>query len=339
MGNSGKSAAGDVLREVDGIFVPHFQFEFDVIRVAGGLLDLRHHVATDWSPVRSHAAIHAFRDVVHKMGCNPAWWDVRGLARSTSQRYDRQFAGRFIEYSEQFLSALVIAGYPAEWPYDDLRIGPLHRFCRKVLRRTGFRNKLKRNVLLVDGRDFDTRAREYLSRLYSEIVPPEAEIAVLNNGFEPFNPVSALDMLEGAQQIVVIRDPRDVYVSGLSSRNLRGGDQRLVASDNDGLNKSFLATDDLDIFVRRMKVYHARLYAGDDSRVLRIRFEDLALNYRATIARILDFLGVAHERHARPRQHFVPERSSQGVGIWRQYSRSDEIRLIERELPEFLYER
>lgn len=336
VGNSGKSAVVDLLREIDGLFVPEYWFEFDLLRVPGGLLDLRHHLKEDWSPVRSHAAYHAFLDVVHKMGVNPAPWDILGLLASTSQRYDRRFNGRFTELSINFANRFKIASYHAEWPYDDLHTSDSLRFLRKIMRRLGLRKQLVREVLLLDGGDFDQLAQEYLNELYQEIVEPDCDRVVLNNGFEPFNPVPGLDMLEGAKQIVITRDPRDVYVSGLNFHNVRGADEQLLAFDNDGMNKSFLATDDLEVFVKRYRLYHEMLYRGQDERVLCVGFETLIRDHHQEVPRIIEFLGIEPARHTRPNTQFVPERSAKNVGIWHSYSRTEEIRYIEAELGGYL---
>lgn len=336
VGNSGKSAAVDLLREIDGLWAPEYSFEFDLPRVPGGLIDLRTNLVTDWSPVRSHAAVHAFRDVVHKMGRDPAWWDIWGLMQSTSQRYDRRFRGQFIELSERFLQSLVVGSYRAEWPYSDLAEQPLLRLGRKILRRAGLRRQLAREVLLVDGAKFDQRAAAYLETLYRSIVSPQTELVVMNNAFEPFNPVPFLDMLAGSKQIVVTRDPRDMYVSGLNAHKVDKRDRGLLAFDNDGMNKSFLATDDLSMFVKRYRLYHTNLYRGPDPRVLRLRFEDLVADYERTVQRVLDFLGVAPTQHARPKSAFDPQRSAANIGIWRRYSGGAELRHIEAELGEYL---
>ena len=37
---SGKSALSDLLKEVDGIFVPPNDVEFDLIRISGGIISL-----------------------------------------------------------------------------------------------------------------------------------------------------------------------------------------------------------------------------------------------------------------------------------------------------------
>lgn len=336
VGNSGKSAVVDLLREVAAVYAPEYWFEFDFIRVPGGLLDLRNHLVADWSPIRSHAAVHAFLGVVDKMGRDPAWWDIPGLLACTSQRYDRRFLGRFSQLSKEFVRSFVIGSYRAEWPYDDLRENSLIRFGRKILRRLGARRDLSRDVLLVDGAEFDLRGTAFLQKLFQEIIEAETEWVVLNNGFEPFNPLPALDMISGSRQIVVTRDPRDIYVSGLNAHSVGGNDKGLLAFDNDGMNKSFLATDDLNLFIRRYRLFHEKLYDGGDPRVFRVRFEDLVRDYEISVARLLGFLGMAPECHVRPRTCFDPDRSSRNIALWRSYSRKDEIGYIEQHLPEFL---
>lgn len=336
VGNSGKSAVVDLLREVEGLFVPEYWFEFDLIRVPGGLLDLRHHLYEDWSPVRSHAAFHAFLDVVEKMGVDPSPWDVLAVLKSTSQRYDHRFKGRFVSLSREFVASFKIGSYRAEWPYDDLHSNALLRLLRKLLRRAGLRKHLTREVLLLDGGAFDQRAEAYLNKLYREIVPEQCLGAVLNNGFEPFNPLPGLDMVAGSRQLVITRDPRDVYVSGLNFHNVSSADAGLLAFDNDGMNKSFLATDNLELFVKRYRLYHQNLFQGTDPRVMHIPFETLIRDAKNQVPNILKFLEIDPVRHVRPNTHFVPERSAKNVGNWRHYSRKSEIRYIEEQLGDYL---
>lgn len=339
VGNSGKSAAADLLREFDGIFSPHFQFEFDLLRVRGGLSDLRHALVEDWSPVRSHAALLDFLAVARRMGVDPrGWWDFSAWLHSTSQRYDAAFGGRFLDLTQEFAASFVAGSYKAEWPYDDLRISTWLVLARKVVRRLGGRGRLLRRVLLVDGSEFDSRAHSYLSALFAPLMPPGCAGVVLNNGFEPFNPRPFLDMLPGSRQVVVTRDPRDVYVSGLSHRDATAADRALLGFDNDGLNKSFLASDDVALFIRRYRLYHRNLPEAADRRVLRLQFEDLVRDYDRCVAALADFVGVAPSAHARPRAFFDPARSAKNVGVWRASSKQAEIRRIEEDLGEYLVE-
>lgn len=336
VGNSGKTAAVDILREIDGFFVPHFQFEFDLLRVRGGLIDLRHALVDDWSPIRSHATLNDFIKTVSRMGGDPkGWWDLPTWFGSTSQRYDRQFNGELVKSAHEFARSFVVGSYMAEWPYDDLQSSHLIVFARKLFRRFGGRSKLLRTVQLVDGQGFDEKAKVLLTNLYKEVIPQACDYVVLNNGFEPFNPTPFFDMIEGARQIIVTRDPRDVFVSGLNQYNIGKNDKQLSAFDNDGLNKSFLATDDVDVFIKRYRLYHSHLYTND-SRILSLRFEDIVLNYSQTLSEIFEFLKVSPSRHIRPRTSFDPQKSARNVGVWKHYSRQDVIRYLENNLAEFL---
>lgn len=337
IGNSGKSAVVDLLREFETVYAPEYWFEFDFLRVPNGLLDLRFRLGEDWSPIRSHYAINSFLDVADKMGRDPAWWDLPGLMRSTSQRYDRRFGGQFRRLTADFANSFVQMQYIAEWPYDYLTQGDLGRFFRKLLRRIGMRGRLLRPVLLPDGAEFDRRAQAYMNELFAMLIPPGTRTVLLNNGFEAFNPAPALDMLD-ARQIVVLRDPRDIYVSGRNIRKGQASDSTLLAFDNDGLNKSFLATDDLSAFVRRLRILHGHLHRKRDSRILHLRFEDLALDYDRTKTAVCVFLGLRSSQHARPLQHFRPEESAQNIGLWRKYSRQEEIRFIASELADLLFD-
>jgi hypothetical protein len=336
VGNTGKSAVVDLLREIEGLWVPEYWFEFDLIRVPGGLLDLRHALVEDWSPIRSHDAYLRFRSVVQMMGVDPPAWDVCGLMRSTSQRYDSRFSRRFMPLALAFADSFRVGTVRSEWPYDALRDTALERLARKVARRAGMRRHITRSVNLLDGRDFDMRAAALLTELFGGIVEPGTDRVVLNNGFEPFHPQPALDMLPGARQIVVTRDPRDIYVSGLNAHRVAGADKALLAFDNDGMNKSFLATDDLALFVRRFRLYHEHL-GRRDPRVLHLRFEDIMRDYESSVRRVLEFLELDQARHTRPRTQLDPKKSGRNIGIWKTYSRGDEIAFIESELPAYLY--
>jgi hypothetical protein len=335
VGNAGKSAVVDLLRELDNFYVPEYWFEFDMMRVPGGLLDFRHCLLEDWSPIRSHAAYHEFLDVTSKMGRDPAPWNIPGLINSTGQRYDRRFDGQFRCLSRQFADQFRVGSYQTEWPYDGLRENGIKRLAKRLIRRLGVRRSLFNDVLLLNGYDFDNRAKVYLENLYRLFISPTCDHVVFNNGFEPFNPEPGLRML-GARQIAVTRDPRDIYVSGLSSHNINDGDKHLLAFDNDGLSKSFLATDDLDAFVRRYRLYQEKLFNGSRKDVLHVKFEELILDSHTQIKLILEFLDIDSTRHVRPNSFFIPTESKKNIGLWRDYSRKDEIRFIESQLCEYL---
>lgn len=337
VGNSGKSAVSDLLREVNDIYVPHNMFEFDFIRAPGGLLDFRHCLLEDWSPIRSHAAYLEFISLANKMGIDPEPWNLPGLLQSTSQRYDRRFKGQFRSLSYQFADSFKVGSYKAEWPFNSLRQNQASRFVKKVVCRLGFRNSMFTDVCLLDSKNFDENARHYLERLYSLIVPKRCDSVVLNNSFEPFNPGPGLDMLN-ARQIVVTRDPRDIYVSGLNQHDASEEDKALLPFDNDGINKSFLSTDNLELFVKRYRLYNEKLFKDARKDVLHVSFERLIMDPTLNITRILKFLNIDLARHENKNRFFVPSASVNNVGIWRRSARNEEIEFIESELHEYLVE-
>lgn len=63
----GKAAAIDLIREFKGYYVPHYRFEFPLIRIQDGIMDLEKALIDDWSPIRSDIAVKRFRKLITKM--------------------------------------------------------------------------------------------------------------------------------------------------------------------------------------------------------------------------------------------------------------------------------
>lgn len=336
IGSSGKSAVTDLLREFDGLYVPHFQFEFDLIRAPGGLLDLRHAVQEDWSPVRSHAALNRFRRLVRTLGIDAKPWQLGKLISSGSQRYSRQFGPSYFKIWETFCEALVALRYRAEWPYDDYEISGWWRVAKRVLKRLGMREAFLHQVTVIDGSRFDTLARHAMQQLYAPLMTPGQTLAILNNALEPFNPSPGLDLLGDARQIVVVRDPRDVFATGQKA----SGDVKtrgMQAFDNDGLNKTFLASDDVSAFCLRHRLHWDSLPKSRDRRIMRIWFEDLVEQPEQTVAEILRFLDLDPAGHTAPRTAFKPEVSRKSVRAARHFPDQEAIAVITDRLPDCLY--
>ena len=97
--------------------------------------------------------------------------------------------------------------------------------------------------------------------------------------------------------------------------------------------------NDVDSFILRQKVYNREVDSESDTdRVIRINYEDLVLNYDSTVSNLFNRLEIDDTLHLMKKKFFDPEKSSQNVGIWRELSDSDEIKRIERDLPDALYD-
>jgi len=335
VGNSGKSALVDLLREYeDKIWAPHFQFEFDLLRVPGGLFDLRYGLVENWSHIRSNYAYMRFQKVAAKMGGNGKRKSLIDLACNYGTSYQIFFNHKFHEYTDQFLKNFVVGKYDAFWPYDMLDDNFLIRFFKKFCLKFKLQKSLLSNVSLFNGDNFDHLAHIYIDNLFREVMGAKDKgdrSIILNNSFEPYNPEVGLNIFEGSRSIIVVRDPRDIYVSGKNVFSMKEEDKKLMASDNDGVNKSFLGADDLNIYIARMNLYLSNITKSGD-RIKIIKFENLILKFEETKKEIEDFLGFHSRDHLLPNKFLKTSESAKNIGKWKLYSNQDEIKYMEEQM-------
>jgi hypothetical protein len=311
---TGKHAVIDLLREIDGYYVPHFQYEFALLRIQGGILDLEHALCGDWSPMRSDAAIRRFKQVVRRLGTKASWSAPRTWFDAVGWNYDEVYHHRFFELSDRYVESLVVFSWRAEWPFALSEFGDLDFLARRIARKLGFRRALEVPVFLAHTDRFVPLTRDYLRELLTANVGSSTRAVVMHNAFEPYNPQRSLKFFDRAKSIVVDRDPRDSYV------------QHLTFPPN--------AVGVRD-YITRYRINRQAVRSDPHPDVLRLQFEDLVLDYDKSLARILAHLGEDREAHVRPRQHFDPAVSKKNVGLWRYYAHPHEIRLIEQSLPEY----
>lgn len=337
LGNSGKTAVADWLRDFDSTYVTHYSFEFDLFRLPGGLIDLYQNTHERWTPIRSHYALKEFNYLVNALAGSQKRKSLSAFFYSAGMGYEAVFKGQFKKLSEQFTSQLVYDSYNAFWPYDLVFDSPLMRAYKKFCLKFKLGHKLFTQVNLVYNPNFTGLATDYINKLFSyKVDKPDAEIVVLNNLFEPFHPGIGLNILNNSKQIVVIRDPRDIYVSGQNVNKVAKEDQKFQAADNNGFNKSFLATDNLKSYIKRQKLYFEQRLKTPDSRVMVVQFEDFIINHEETAQKIKSFLNLSGNYSAKS---FIPANSAKNIGIYKSYSKQDEIKLIEKELKPYLYEK
>lgn len=320
---TGKHAVIDLMREMKGFHVAPFAFEFNLLRIQGGLRDLETALVDDWSPIRSSAALTRFERLVRRLGTKNRLLSPSSLLDGTGWNYDILFKGCFQPRSRRYLDALVSASWRTEWPYPMGEMSSFELLARKVLRLARWPQAFDVPVRLsAPGRErFLGETRAYLEdllRAYAADTPPDQPVhtVVMHNSLEPFNPGRGLRYFHDARCIVVDRDPRDNYVAGLWYRPTRVP---------------------VEVFVERYRLYRsiAAQSADPEQRVLRISFEDLVLRFDDTVARIIGFLGVDPADHVARGTCFRPQQSAKNIGIWRSYPQQEEIAVIQRELPEF----
>lgn len=311
---TGKHAVIDLMREIDGYHVPHFEFEFSLLRIQGGIHDLHHALCEDWSPIRSDAAIRRFRRLVRRVGSRNSLRHPSSLFEAVGWNYDDYYAGRFFELSEAYLAEIVRASWRAPWPFALAEISGGELFVRKVLRKLRWPRAMEFELYLARPAQFIERTRAYLAAVLSSNVVPGTRAIVMHNAFEPYAPARSLRFFDRAKAIVVDRDPRDNYVQGLWYKPFATG---------------------VTEFCARYRLQRDATDYSAHPDILRIKFEDLVLDYDRTVDGIFEHLGEDRASHVRPRRHFDPAVSRKNLGIWRNYARQEEIARIAEALPEY----
>ena len=106
-GNSGKSTITDLLREFEGVFLYDHLFEFDLIRIQGGLIDLKHNIHDYWSPIRADYAVQRFMKTAKRLS-NSNFEQIQSKIESYGTNYEKIFNNKFIEETEKYVNSLFL---------------------------------------------------------------------------------------------------------------------------------------------------------------------------------------------------------------------------------------
>ncbi len=317
---TGKSAVYDLLREFDGFYAHSKEFEFDIIRIQGGILDTKQALVHQWSPVRSSEAIRNLYRLIYLSGGTGTFWDR--LTR-TGSSYDRYFPG-FTANTVEWTQNLIQAKWQCEWPFALFSKDILSLVINKVLRK--FRLSRQDTVYLarMTNEQFDSYTRIYFNKLFAPIASQGFHTLVLNNAFEPFSPQNSITLFDQAKSIVVDRDPRDIYLSALRAGKIEGS---LVGKAITGEN--------INHFIERFRLYRTTEVITVPN-VLRIQFEELVLNYDNSVNKIRKFLNQPNTIHSRKGTVFNPLQSIKNIGQWKTIQDPtlfNNIKKIQEELP------
>ena len=333
-GHSGKGIITDTLKEFHGYQVPIHNFEFNLIRIQGGLIDLKFALVDNWSPIRSDAAIRKFTKLINRIGPKATLYSPKTLFYSNGMNYDSYFNGQFSKISKDYISSLISATYLADWPFHIIDESPLNQFINRIKGVIRYPASMKK-VFLSDPVEFNNKTNKYLNDLFDTVIQKGSSVIVTHNAFEPFNPSNGINLFENAKQIIVQRDPRDIYASLSIIKDAHI--PKYEVDSNWKLKKNMLGKS-VDLFINRQVQYYRNLNINNDNdKVLRLRYEDIILNYNKTLLKIYDFLQETPMVHKRKGEFFKPELSSKNIGLWKKFPNQTEISKIENELKVYCY--
>jgi len=344
-GHSGKTAVTDLLREVEGVHAHPHSFEFGLLRLPDGIMDLAH-ALTDktWSPSRSDRAIKRFLrlcQVFQATYKNFLEIDLQELSLAyideiTEEKisvhgwYDSLYECPRFNLAKELARSIGLLG--------------LYRKVKKPASKLNISKKPYEDVYLSSGFNFLEATKAFLEKVLFNSIFSEKSALLLNNAFEPFSPLESLKYFDHASCIIVRRDPRDIYASvklyeesfipPFEKENSRYSLQFLL-----NLKRDMLGLDDLKKFISRQKLYHSKTNSSlGNEKVLLVDYEDLVIHYKETTSRIFDFLEIPTSSHRDKLNFFDPRNSKQNVGIWRKLDDRDTISVLEANLADQLYD-
>lgn len=323
-GNSGKGAITALLREFKNYYVPPSNTEFDLIRIQGGVLDLKYAIIDNWSPIRANAAIHRFIKICDRMGKNSKLFNPLSWGNAVGYNLNKEYEYQFFSLLKEYIENITYIKYDAFSPYTMTEASWLRVFFQKVVSALNSTN-LKSTHIIPNREEFIEFTQLFLVKLLSINSKIDTKCIVMHNAFEPFNPTDSLGLIPNSKCIIIERDPRDIYVQ---SRNL--------ISEGKKIDMSIMG-DTLEGFINRYKYLRSTCKVINDSRIMNIKFEQLILNYSTEIPRILKFLNESEENHVLKNVFLKPEISKNNIGLWRGFKDQNEIRLIEKHLKDYCY--
>ncbi|WP_421285738.1 hypothetical protein [Aeromonas veronii] len=325
---SGKSAVSDLLREFDGIYVPSYHEEFDLIRVNNGLLDLYNTLSSNWSPNRADNALRSFEKISGRLACTP-----KGIERlcKVGFGYNERYSN-FDLKTRAFMERLKLSSWRMNWPTEFLYMTESEIFRHKVNSRV---NKdcywPEIDFSLTIRNDIGRCISEYLYEIFSEFYSQGNHTVVMHNALEPYSPEQGVEIISNGKCIIIDRDVRDIYVNCIKHAD--------GYNDNVEVFKKISGANNIDSFIERQRIMRIKNGNKNHDRVLRIRFEDLVYNYEDTLTVIIDFLNLEPASHNRKLSFFNPSKSIKNCNSWIELPCDEliNIKKIERSLPEYCY--
>lgn len=333
---TGKTVVTDILKEFDDFNIPAHTAEFNLIRIQGGLLDLYNALEEDWSPIRSDAAIRRFKKVVLKLGTKANFGKPASLFIANGMNYNNYFNNNFFDITDRYLDSLIDYTYNIEWPYLSIDNGPLNQFMERIKRTLNKKKVFHNQVFGSIKNNFIENTRSYIDELFNSTSFDGPKNFVLHNAVEPFNPTRGLNLFNNAKIIIVHRDPRDVYASNFVQNEVFS--PSFEVKRHWDLKMGLTSADNIETFIKRQKAQYDRVKASsDDSRVLRLSFEQIVMNYESSIKSICAFLNISEQQQIRKGQFFKPELSKKNIGLWKLMKDQTNISLIENQLNKYCY--
>lgn len=327
-GGTGSGVVTDLVSEFKGCYCPG-DFEFRFIQDYDGITTLESALIDNHHRLNSDIAIRRFKHIIdHQSSTGPL------------PKYEKFFNGKFKEISYKYIDSITDLSWKGYWEHhqvdanipSQILLYKIYPRIKKMFRKPSekcYSNqppKQKMYFSYPTREEFYKKTKAYTNEL-CRAIDPEGKYGFIfmDQLVPPTNISKYFNYFNDLKVIVVDRDPRDLYMLNEHS-----------------WKESWIPSHDIDIYIKwfRLLREHQKHEVEDPKKILRLRFEDVVVNYDESVEKITEFLGLKPEDHIYKKKYFNPEISIKNMGLYKKSSDSKEIEKlnrIEKELEEYCY--
>lgn len=315
-GYSGASAVFDYLKGYEDISYSPDGMEFNIVHQPDGLNDLKYFLCISKERIACNAAIKRFKRIVEN-----GFWG----------RQMKQIAGRkFTDLTKKYIESLIQIQWYGRSIFDPSDVSS--KFSKQIL--NNFYSRIERILSHFSNRNlhapsdklryfsimsseiFDFLTKQYLGSII-DILGLNKQHVLLDMLFSATNPNMGNEFFDDVKTIVVDRDPRCMYLNVVNNR------------------AKFMPYYGVYEFIKYYKVLKEN--ESTYRNVLYVNYDKLIYEYETTTTEIMDFLSFRN-RPKNELKFFNPNVSVKYTYPSNIGMENDSIRIIEKELNEYLYD-
>lgn len=307
---SGSSAIVDLFKEFDNCKLLDFELRF--ITDFDGITNLENNLVRCWTPYNADIAIKRYIKFIERLSS-------KYKSPYCGIDHTKYFGKAFYNISKMYINSLIDNKYKGRWVGINNLIYIIFSKINSILKTDFF--TLKKNInISYPGNKFYEKTAYYLNQLFNSLnISDNIEYFIIDEPFTSLNPAIVRSYFTNAKNIIIKRDPRDIFV-------------------NAQYYKYVFIPYNVDSFIDWYKAlfsYSAKNEDIKDRNVLYMNFEDIVLNYDNSLGKILDFFELNSTSHIFKRKYFNPDISKKNIGLWKNYSNKTEIDKIWKQLKKY----
>jgi len=321
-GATGSSVVSDLLKEFEDV-KSFGDFEFRFIQDPHGLRDLEYGLFENNNRLNTDYHIKQFIKYFNF------------LSKSFHYHYESYFNGQFKHISNEFIKDIIDVEWDGHWHQDiidETMIKKFFYYTERIIQKKLFKQRYSganyyKNKMYYSNltkKEFYQKVRKYNNALINSMnVDSKYNFLVLDQLVPPDHNETYLNYFDNLKVIIVDRDPRDLYLL-----------------EKYQYKHKWVPYENIKTYVKWYRLIREhRKIEKLNKNILYIYFEDFIYDYNHTIDKILKFTNIRKEDWIKQKKYFDPNISIKNTKKWLVYPQArEEIRIIEKELKEFLVE-